>query len=79
MESGPVIDLIRKTGGNLVESVGIFDMYRGEKLGSHKKAVSFRISYRSSKGTLEGNRVNKIHEKIIDRVRSETGGTLSEG
>ncbi len=79
MESGPVIDLIRKTGGNLVESVGIFDMYRGEKLGSHKKAVSFRISYRSSKGTLEGNRVNKIHEKIIDKVRSETGGTLSEG
>lgn len=78
IDSSPIVDIIRKTGGDLVESVNIFDLYKGEKLGPLKKAVSFRICYRSKDGTLEGALVNKIHERIIEKVMSETGGTLSE-
>lgn len=79
IDSSPIIDIIKKSGGDLVESVNIFDLYEGEKLGSSKKAVSFRVCYRSKDGTLEGNQVNKIHERVIEKVRAETGGTLSEG
>jgi hypothetical protein len=29
--------------------------------------------------TLDGNMINKLHEKITGRILEETGGTLSEG
>ena len=79
VESMPIKGIIRKVGGDLVESVEVFSVYKGEKLGSEKKALSFRISYRSNEETLDGELVNRLHEKVINSIREETGGTLSEG
>lgn len=78
-ESARIRDIIEEGGGELVESVKIFDLYEGEKIESSKKAVSFRICYRSKESTLDGKRVNRLHEKVIDRVMKETGGKLREG
>jgi phenylalanyl-tRNA synthetase beta chain len=78
-ESGFINGIIRSEGGELIESVSIFDVYKGEKIGPNKKTVSFRIIYRSKESTLDGNMINKLHEKITDRIMKETGGTLSEG
>jgi len=78
-ESGLIKDIILREGGGLVESVNIFDVYKGEKLGHNRKTLSFRIIYRSMESTLDGNAINKLHEKITGRIMKETGGTLSEG
>ncbi len=48
-------------------------------MGPSKKTLSFRISYRSGEGTLDGDTVNRLHETIINRIMEETGGTLSGG
>ncbi|MGD9159240.1 MAG: phenylalanine--tRNA ligase subunit beta [Desulfobacteraceae bacterium] len=79
VESMPIQGIIRKIGGDLVESVDVFSVYEGEKLGFDKKALSFRICYRSKEETLGGGLVNRLHEKVINSIREETGGTLSEG
>lgn len=79
IESGLIKEIIRREGGNLVESVGVFDIYKGEKIGPHGKTISFRIMYRSKEATLDGNIINKLHENITERIMKETGGTLSEG
>ncbi|MDB9823122.1 phenylalanine--tRNA ligase subunit beta [Deltaproteobacteria bacterium] len=78
-ESGLIRDIINRVGGKLVESVNVFDIYEGEKIGPSKKTISFRIFYRSKDATLDGNTVNRLHETVIDSIREETGGTLSEG
>jgi phenylalanyl-tRNA synthetase beta chain len=78
-ESSMIKDLIRREGGGLVESVSIFDVYKGEKIGPDRKTISFRIIYRSMETTLDGNMINKLHEKITGKILKETGGTLSEG
>ena len=78
VESYPVQSIIEKVGGDLVESVEVFSVFEGEKLGAGKKALSFRICYRSKTETLDGDLVNRLHEKVIDSIREETGGTLSE-
>jgi len=78
-ESSTIKDLIVREGANLVESVDIFDIYKGEKIGPGRKTISFRIIYRSMEMTLDGNVINKLHEKITGRILKETGGTLSEG
>ena len=79
VESGRIIDLIRETGGKLVESTRIFDVYQGKGMGESEKAMAFRICYRSDEGTLDGAKINSLHESIIDRIREKTGGRLREG
>ena len=79
VESGRIMDIIRQESKELVESIEIFDYYEGKNIAPGQKALGFRISYRSTSGTLDGADVNKLHETIIDRIRQETGGTLREG
>lgn len=79
VESGSILALIHETGGKLVESAQIFDVYQGKATGESEKALAFRICYRSSEGTLDGADINSLHESIIDRIREKTGGRLREG
>jgi phenylalanyl-tRNA synthetase beta chain len=79
IESAKIIEIIRKEGGELLESVQIFDLYEGEKIDPSEKAIAFRISYRSAHETLEGEKINSLHESIMDKIRHETGGRLREG
>jgi phenylalanyl-tRNA synthetase beta chain len=72
-------EIVRRVGGDLVESVSLFDLYEGEKIGSSKKALAFRICYRSQDRTLAGKEINQLHEAIIAQIGQETGGRLREG
>ena len=79
MESGGIVDLIQKEGGDLLESVRIFDIYEGGNMGDTEKAIAFRISYRSAHETLDGGSVNQLHDRIIRKICRATGGRLREG
>ena len=45
VECGTVTDIIREEGGDLLESVHVFDLYEGERIHPSKKAVSFKITF----------------------------------
>ncbi len=77
-ETKLIEDIIRKIGGELVESVHLFDLYEGGKIKKDEKAVAFRIWFRSMKGTLEKKDVDVIYEKMIKEIIEKTGGRLRE-
>lgn len=79
LESARILEIIKREGGELIESVRIFDFYEGDKVDPYEKALAFSICYRSNQGTLDGAEVNRIHEAIIGRIVQETGGRLREG
>ena len=79
VESVRIRKIIQSEGGDLIESVVLFDLYEGEKIDPSEKALTFRVCYRSKEGTLDGNEINRLHEKIINRIRKEAGGRLREG
>jgi len=79
VESARLMEIIQREGGNLLESVRVFDLYEGEKIDPREKAIAFRISYRSAHDTLEGDQVNRLHWTIVEKIREETGGRLREG
>ena len=79
VECGTIVEIIRREGGDLLESVQLFDMYEGGNLNPSEKAVGFRMCYRSKEETLEGGVVNRLHESIIRKLGEETGGKLREG
>ena len=78
-ECDVVTDIIKEVGGHLLESVHVFDLYEGERIDSSEKAISFKISFRSDRGTLDGEEINRLYEAIVEEVRSKTGGKLREG
>jgi phenylalanyl-tRNA synthetase beta chain len=58
-------DVIKKQGGNMVESVKIFDVYRGKQVAEGKKSIAYSISYRLENRTLTDEEVNKVHDRIL--------------
>lgn len=64
-------ELVRDEGGNMVEQVELADQYEDEAKWPGKKSYTFRIIYRSLEKTLTNEEVNKIHEKIVEKTKSE--------
>jgi phenylalanyl-tRNA synthetase beta chain len=78
IESARIQGIIEREGGELVESVTLFDLFEGSKIGPSEKALAFRIFYRSKETTLEGRDINRLHKSIIERIGKETGARLRE-
>jgi len=77
--SAEVQEIIESEGGELVEAVNLYDLYEGGRIDPSEKAFTFRICYRSKKGTLDGREVNRLHETIINQISQKTGARLREG
>ena len=73
---GSLLDVIRKTGGNLLEKVELFDIYRGAQLLSGKKSVAFSLTFRNAERTLSDDDVNPLMQKILAACEKECGATL---
>lgn len=70
-------ELVRDTGGDLVEEVKLLDSYENdEKFGQGKKSYTFHILCRSLERTLTNEEVNKIHEQIAEKTKEELKAVL---
>jgi phenylalanyl-tRNA synthetase beta chain len=68
--------LIRQTGGQTVTDVRLFDVYRGEQIGSGKKSLAYSLTYQSPDRTLTDKDAANIRNKIVKRVERELGARL---
>ena len=68
--------LIYATGGKLVESVRLFDVYEGEQVPEGKKSLAYAITYHSATETLTDKAVNALHDKVVKRLNQELGAEL---
>jgi phenylalanyl-tRNA synthetase beta chain len=78
-ESVPAVrvqDLIAQTGAPLVRSVLLFDVYRGEQLGTGRKSLAYRLTYQADDRTLTDREVAKLRGKIVRRLAQELEATL---
>jgi phenylalanyl-tRNA synthetase beta chain len=69
-------DAVRKSAGDLLESVSIFDVYTGEKIGSDKKSVALSMVYRHAERTLTDEEVNEAQARILDSLEQSFGAEL---
>jgi len=61
---------------SLVAEVKIFDVYSGEQVPTGKKSLAYRIVFQSPTHTLTDEEVDKVQQKILDRLSKELGATL---
>jgi phenylalanyl-tRNA synthetase beta chain len=66
----------RSAGGKLLESVRIFDVYRGKGVPAGKKSVAIALTYRASDRTLTAEEVASAHERLVRKVSGAVGGEM---
>ena len=71
-----VEQLIRQTGGKLLSDVRLFDIFRGEQIGTGKKSLAYALTYIAPDRTLTVEDVSTLRNKIIKRLDDEFGAKL---
>jgi len=67
---------IENKGGKLLQSVEIFDLYKGKALGDNKKSIAFSLMYSSADRTLVDKEVEESIEKIVKSVGQKFGAEI---
>ena len=70
---GPVMTAIEKACGRLIESIRMFDVFRGAQVGEGKKSVAFSLQFRAEDHTLTEDEINGLMNKAL-KVSSEKFG-----
>ena len=78
ISAGDVITTIKKTGGKLLNTVEVFDVYTGENVSSDKKSIAFTLSFMDSNRTLTEEEVMEVFNKIISKVESTYNAILRD-
>lgn len=75
-ELGPMMKAMEKAAGNMLESIRMFDVYRGVALGMGKKSAAFSLSFRAKDHTLTENEVGAAIKRVIKRMESDYQAAL---
>ncbi|WP_251860942.1 phenylalanine--tRNA ligase subunit beta [Clostridium sp. Marseille-Q2269] len=71
-------NIIKNGGGNIFESMKLFDVYKGKQIPEGKKSVAYSIVYRNAERTLKDSEVNKVHDKIVRTLEHKLGAQLRD-
>ena len=65
-----------RAGGNLLSRVALFDVYRGEQVGTRKKSMAYSLTYQAEDRTLSDKDIEKQRSKIIRSLEAQLGATI---
>lgn len=68
--AGQVEEVIRQSGGKLLEDYHLFDIYEGSNVGADEKSLAYSIRFRAKDRTLEDKDVTKVMDKILNKLES---------
>ncbi len=68
---GSIEDLVNQAGGPLLDTVELFDIYRGKGVPEGFGAYGIRLKFRSAKGNLKGKAVDKAIEKLVAALKAD--------
>jgi len=69
-------DAIIASGGELLRSASLFDVYRGEPIPAGKKSLTYSLIYQSQERTLTDTEANTLQDAIIRALNEKFGATL---
>ncbi len=76
MSVADIISVVKKSCGDICESVEIFDIYRSKQLGENIKSVAFKFKLTSYEKTLTDDETNAIVAKILKDLETKCGAKL---
>ena len=76
INNAEVVKSIIKSGGATLTNVQLFDIFRGEQIGTDKKSLAYRLTYQSEVKTLTDKDAAKLRTKIVKALQKELGAQL---
>ncbi|MDP5276598.1 phenylalanine--tRNA ligase subunit beta [Chengkuizengella axinellae] len=76
LQIGEIVNSIKETAKELLESVSVFDIYTGEKVSSGKKSVALSLTYRHNERTLTDEEVTELHSKVVEEIEKSFNAEL---
>ena len=77
-KAGDLEDVIAAEAGELLESVKLFDVYRGAPVPPLHKSLAFSLTYRAKDRTLKDAEVNEINERVLAALQNRFNAVLRE-
>ena len=74
-----ILKAVQSSAPAELESVKLFDVFRGKTLEKGKKSVAYSFVYRSQAGTLTDEKVNAFHEAVGKKVCAAVAAVIREG
>ena len=72
VESEIIKNQIKHSGGRLLDSVEVFDIYQME----NEKSIAYKLTFKDSTRTLSDEEVMEVFNKIINEVETKTSAKL---
>lgn len=67
---------VEEGAGELIESVELFDIFRGEQLGAGKKSLAFQLLFRAADRTLTDEEVNEHRTAAAELAKQRLGAEM---
>ncbi|MEZ0067538.1 phenylalanyl-tRNA synthetase beta chain [Streptacidiphilus sp. MAP12-20] len=74
--SADVESALRDGAGELLESLRLFDVYRGESVGEGKKSLAYALRFRASDRTLTADEASAARESAVAEATSRVNAVL---
>jgi phenylalanyl-tRNA synthetase beta chain len=71
-----VADVLGAAAGDLLESVTLFDVYRGARIGEGRRSLAFRLRFCSLDHTLTDDEVGVLRARCIEAAVAQLGAVL---
>ncbi|HHY95208.1 MAG TPA: phenylalanine--tRNA ligase subunit beta [Firmicutes bacterium] len=69
-------EIIRRHAGPFLESLVLFDLYRGEGIPAGHRSLAYSLTYRSPERTLTDREVDDMHAQVRHALEVELGAVL---
>ena len=70
LTAGEIEKIIRSESGAILESLELFDIYEGERIGADKKSMAYSITFRNKEKTLEESEISAVMDKILKGLQT---------
>lgn len=70
--------LISRLGHDIITSVILFDLYRGESIPDGRQSITLRVRYQSEDRTLTDEEVQEVHSLVMQALVDELGAAVRE-
>lgn len=60
--------VIKRTVGNILTNIEVFDVYTGSNVTDDKKSIAYSLTFSDNKKTLTDEEVNNLFNKVMDNV-----------
>ena len=71
-----IVEVIKKSGTDILKNISLFDIYRGEQVEDGKKSLAYSLSFREENRTLKDTEVDIITKRIIKSLGKEFDARL---